>query len=204
MTKLDLYLTGVGGQGIGMLSEVLIRAADHAGLAAKGVDTHGLAQRGGVVVSYLRIGNHAHSPLIEPGKADLVVALERHEALRGMQTMLKDAGALIYYNTVWQPLNVRRQKAQEVSTDTILQSAQARGITVYEVACVSLPDQRMQNMALLGGISQQELIEGVTTEHYIAAMEDLMQGAMLEANLDVFQSGCRIPSVTTPHLHRER
>ena len=170
MRKLDIYLTGVGGQGIGLLSEVLIRAADHAGLTVKGVDTHGLAQRGGVVVSYLRIGNHAHSPLIEPGKADLVVALERHEALRGMQTMLKDAGALIYYNTVWQPLDVRLQKEDEVSPDDIRQKAQERQITVYEVSCVSLPDQRMQNMALLGGIAQQELIDGVTIDHYKTAM----------------------------------
>lgn len=197
MKKLDIYITGVGGQGIGMLSEVLIRAVDHAGLVTKGVDTHGLAQRGGVVVSYLRIGDHAHSPLIEPGKADLVVALERHEALRGMQAMLKDTGALIYYNTVWQPLGVRLQEDVEVSSDDIRQKAEDRKITVYEVSCVTLPDERMQNMALLGGIAQQELIEGVTDDHYIAAMEDLMRGGMLAANLDVFQSGCRIPSATT-------
>jgi len=198
MTKLDIYMTGVGGQGVGMLSEVLIRAADHAGLIAKGVDTHGLAQRGGVVVSYLRIGKGLYSPLIEPGQADLVVALERHEALRGLQTMLKTRGKLIYYNTVWQPLDVRLLKEAEVSEGTIWRHAKARGITVYKVSCVSLPDERMQNMAILGGIAQQDLIKGVTPDHYKAAMGDLMGGAMLEANLDVFQSGCRIPSVATP------
>lgn len=194
MRKLDIYLTGVGGQGIGMLSEVLIRAADHAGWSTNGVDTHGLAQRGGVVVSYLRIGDHAYSPLIEPGKADLVIALERHEALRGMQTMLKDAGTLIYYNTVWQPLGVRLKEDVEVSSDEIGQKAEARQITVYEISCVTLPDERMQNMALLGGVAHQGLIEGVTNDHYKAAMGDLMQGTMLEANLEVFQSGCQIPS----------
>lgn len=198
MTKLDIYITGVGGQGIGMLSEVLIRAADHAGLTVKGVDTHGLAQRGGVVVSYLRIGKGAHSPLIEPGQADLVVALERHEALRGMQTMLKRGGHLIYYNTVWQPLDVRLKKTPEVSTDDIVQNAQARDITVYEVSCVSLPDERMQNMAVLGEITRQELIPEVTREHYQAAMGDLMPHAMLAANLEVFLSGCHVPSKAVP------
>ncbi|MBW2538534.1 MAG: 2-oxoacid:acceptor oxidoreductase family protein, partial [Deltaproteobacteria bacterium] len=54
MNSFNVYMTGVGGQGIGLLSEILLRAADHAGHTVKGVDTHGLAQRGGIVVSSLR------------------------------------------------------------------------------------------------------------------------------------------------------
>ena len=84
MDNFNIYLTGVGGQGIGLLSEILIRAADHAGHRVKGVDTHGLAQRGGIVVSRIRIGDRVHTPLIPAGEADLVIALERHEALRGL------------------------------------------------------------------------------------------------------------------------
>ena len=56
MNAFNVYMTGVGGQGIGLLSEILLRAADHAGHTVKGVDTHGLAQRGGIVVSSLRFG----------------------------------------------------------------------------------------------------------------------------------------------------
>ena len=79
----DIYMTGVGGQGIGLLAEALARAVDRAGLSVRGCDTHGLAQRGGIVSSHLRIGASAHSPLVSPGRADLVIALEgqtcRHE-----------------------------------------------------------------------------------------------------------------------------
>ena len=57
---MNIYLIGVGGQGIGLLSEVLIRAADHAGFGVTGVDTHGLAQRGGIVVSQIKIGDTIH------------------------------------------------------------------------------------------------------------------------------------------------
>ena len=53
MKKFNIYLTGVGGQGIGLISEILLRAADYAGFNVKSVDTHGLAQRGGIVVSQI-------------------------------------------------------------------------------------------------------------------------------------------------------
>ena len=119
MKTFNIYLTGVGGQGIGLLSEVMLRAADYAGLPVKGVDTHGLAQRGGVVVSHLRCGDNVYSPLIQEGDADMVVALERHEALRGTNSFLKNGGTLVYYNTVWQPLEVRLNKAEEVKEATI-------------------------------------------------------------------------------------
>ena len=100
MAAFNIYLAGVGGQGIGLLSEIILRAGDHAGLTVKGVDTHGLAQRGGIVKSQIRIGRHVHSPLIPEGEADIVLALERHEALLAMNLALKNNGTLVYYNAV--------------------------------------------------------------------------------------------------------
>ncbi len=64
MNAFNIYLCGVGGQGIGLLSEVLLRGGDYAGLKAKAVDTHGLAQRGGIVVSHLRFGSSVFSPMV--------------------------------------------------------------------------------------------------------------------------------------------
>ena len=113
--KFDIFVIGVGGQGIGLLSEALIRAADHAGKTVRGVDTHGLAQRGGMVASHVRIGAGAHSPLVMAGQAEMVVALERHEALRGMNLYLQDGGTLVYYDAVWQPLDVRLKKQAQVA-----------------------------------------------------------------------------------------
>ncbi|HSO18190.1 MAG TPA: 2-oxoacid:acceptor oxidoreductase family protein, partial [Desulfosarcina sp.] len=107
MKTFDIHLAGVGGQGIGLISEIILRAADHAGHPVKSVDTHGLAQRGGIVVSQIRIGEPAFSPLIAPGRAHLAICLERHEALRAAGTALREGGSLVYYDTVWQPLSVR-------------------------------------------------------------------------------------------------
>lgn len=187
MQSFTIYLCGVGGQGIGLLSEILLRASDYAGYTAKAVDTHGLAQRGGTVISQIRLGSVVFTPLIPERTADLVVSLERHEALRGVQTALRDKGTLIYYNSALQPLGVRLGKEPEISAANIDKICTQRGITVHCVSRTDLPDPRMQNMVVLSGIHRNGLIPGLQTEHVLQAMDDLLSGAMLEANLRIFR-----------------
>jgi len=187
MKVFNIYLTGVGGQGIGLISETILRAADHAGHRVKSVDTHGLAQRGGIVVSQIRMGEAIYSPLIPSRTADLVVSLERHEALRGAETMLKENGDLIYYDTVWQPLSVRLNEAGEIRGDDIRRRCSQRGIRVLSVFDPNLPDIRMQNMAVLGDIVRHRLIPDVGRRHFRSAMNDLMAGKMLERNQAIFE-----------------
>ena len=186
MNAFNIYLTGVGGQGIGLISEIILRAADHAGHPVKSVDTHGLAQRGGIVVSQIRIGDQVFSPIIPAGQADLVISLERHEAIRAAGTVLKDKGRLIYYNTVWQPLSVRLNQAAEIAENDIRDRCRARGIQVISVFHAGLPDIRMQNMAVLAEIHRHRLIPGIDLKHYRDAMADLMSGSMLEKNRALF------------------
>lgn len=187
MKSFNVYLIGVGGQGIGLLSEVLLRAADHAGHTVKAVDTHGLAQRGGVVISNLRLGSNVFSPIIPEGQADLLVALERHEALRGLNAALKDRGTLVYYDTVWQPLGVRLKQAAEVDEDTIHRVCETRRIREFRMRHAGLQDARMQNMVVLAAIGRHGLIPGIHQNHYRSALEDLLQGEMLQKNLSVFE-----------------
>lgn len=188
MNTFNIYLCGVGGQGIGLLSEVLLRGGDYAGLQAKAVDTHGLAQRGGIVISHLRFGEQAHSPMVAAREADLVVALERHEALRGMDFALKDGGTLIYFNTVLQPLGVRLGSDEEVSAEQIHAACSARKITCLTVENPDLDDPRMQNIAVLAHINKHALIPKLTKEHMLHALEDLMDGPVLEKNRALFNS----------------
>jgi indolepyruvate ferredoxin oxidoreductase beta subunit len=186
MKGFNIYLTGVGGQGIGLISEIILRAADHGGHPVKSVDTHGLAQRGGIVASQIRMGGQVFSPLIPDGQADLVVALERHEALRAAGTVLKANGSLIYYNTVWQPLSVRLNEAAAVTEKDIHDLCSRRGIRLTAVFQADLPDIRMQNMAVLADVHRHGLIPGIGLDHYRSAMADLMAGTMLERNTAVF------------------
>lgn len=188
MDVFNIYMAGVGGQGIGLLSEVLLRAADYAGYTVKAVDTHGLAQRGGIVVSQLRIGTTVYTPLISANAADLVIALERHEALRALHAALKDGGTLIYYDTVWQPLDVRLKDAQQVSVSQLEAEGRRRQVTVVKVQKPDLAESRMQNMVVLAHIDRLALIRGITGEHYRQAMQDLMAGTMLTENLALFNN----------------
>lgn len=182
MNEMNIYITGVGGQGIGMLSEILVRAVSHAGYKFKGVDTHGLAQRGGIVVSQLRIGDNIHSPLIKTGDADLVISLEKNEALRAIDSMLKKGGTVVWYDTSWQPLPVRTGQNEEVTTETVNTLAKEKKVKNIRVFKENLPDTRMQNIALLSEILKNKMIPGLEISHCEKAMKELMNEKLFIKN----------------------
>lgn len=183
---MNIYIIGVGGQGIGLLSEVIIRAADYAGLPVRGADTHGLAQRGGTVSSCIRIGSHAHSVLIQAGCADMVIALERNEAFRGLNSHLRDGGTLVYYDTQWQPLLVRLGKEPLLTSEDISGECMRRNIQEYRIEPTKLSNPKMQNIALLATLAKCNSIPEITASHYEQALKDLLAGNKLEQNLSLF------------------
>lgn len=184
MKRFDIYMAGVGGQGIGLLSEAVLRAADYAGHVVCGVDTHGLAQRGGMVESFVRIGSPVTTPLFRRGRASLVMALERTEAYRAAENYARPGGTLIYYDASWQPLSVRLGNDEAIRPGEVEECC-AR----LEVRCVpvttAVPDPRMQNVALLAVLAREKLIPGVENEHYRKALKDLLPGRVLEENLRI-------------------
>lgn len=186
MNPYNIHITGVGGQGIGLLSQALLRGIDHAGITAMAVDTHGLAQRGGVVVSRIRCGDKIHSPLIMKNRADLVLAMEVHEALRGLEGALKKGGTLVYLDVSWQPLPVRLGKDKEITSEDLQRACEIIGATAIRVDTRAMADTRMQNMALLGTLAKRQIIPGLVKENYDAALNDLLSGDLLKKNRAVF------------------
>jgi len=188
MDKFDIYISGVGGQGIGLLSELIACAIDHSGQRIIGADTHGLAQRGGMVSSHIRIGENVYSPLIGKNRADLCVSLERHEALRAMNDYLKDSGTLVYYDAIWQPLDVRLRKLKQVENEKISDEAKRRRIKHFKVFEQNLEDSRMQNVVVSALICKQSLIPSLKREHFLDALDDLMKSDTLEKNKKLFEN----------------
>ncbi len=186
----NIYITGVGGQGIGFLAEAIARAADKAGLEVRGCDTHGLAQRGGAVASFVRIGEGCHSPLVREGDAHLVIALERCEALRAARDWLSPKGNLVWYDTSWQPLPVRLGEEAPIEAPEIEAICAALGAGHVRVPGGSLGDPRMQNCATLGAVARAGLIPGLDMGNYEEALADLMEGAVLAENLALLLGGC--------------
>ena len=186
MKFFNIHITGVGGQGIGLLSQTLLRGIDHAGITAIAVDTHGLAQRGGIVVSQIRCGGQVHSPLIMKNSADLVLGMEIHEAARGASLALKKGGTLVFLDVSWQPLSVRLGQNTEIKAEDVAKACEIMSAVPIRVEIKTMEDARMQNMALLGAVSKNALIPGVAKIHFDEALEDLLSGDMLKKNRAVF------------------
>ncbi len=187
MKAMNLYLCGVGGQGIALLGEVLSRACLAAGYQVRSVETHGLAQRGGIVVSHLRIGQSVFYPMTPPGEADLVIALERLEGLRGATSMLKPGGTLVYYNAVQQPQMVRSGQAPYPNDDDLASPLKEKRIKVEKVFVQGIPDVRMSNVALLGRLASLDLVEGLSADILRETLQAVLPPHALEANLSVFE-----------------
>ena len=188
MKAYNIHITGVGGQGIGLLSQALLRGIDHAGINTIAVDTHGLAQRGGIVVSMIRCGDKIHSPMIMENSADLVLGMEIHEAMRGLEMALKKGGTLVYLDVSWQPLGVRLGLNSELTKKDIQAACESAGAVAVKVDTRAMDDSRMQNMALLGTIAKHRIVPGVSKENYGAALEDLLSGEMLSKNRAIFDA----------------
>lgn len=185
----NIYLCGVGGQGIGLLSLALAQAAQRSGLQVLACDTHGLAQRGGVVSSHVRLGGDALTPLVPEGGADLVVALERLEALRGAAQYLKKGGKVIYFNTAYQPVSVRTGQAQYPSAEKVAEEVAAMGGSVLSVELSEDSDPRMQNSALLGRLDAAGFIPGLTPGILEEVVKEIVPAAVMEKNLELFRAG---------------
>ena len=105
MKKMDLLVTGVGGQGVVLASDIIGEAALASGLDVKKTDTLGMAQRGGSVVSHVRMAPKVWSPLIKEGQVELLLAFEKLEAARWSHYLCPD-GVAIINNYEQPPLSV--------------------------------------------------------------------------------------------------
>lgn len=187
MKTMNIYLCGVGGQGIGMLSDVLALACRQAGYQIKGCDTHGLAQRHGTVVSHLRVGDRLHVPRVPAGEADVVVGLERLEALRAASSMLKESGTLVYYDSVYQPIHVRMGVEKYPPAEELEAVAREKKVELHRVYLESLTDPRMQNVALLGRLASLEVIPKVGVDVVENALKQKLPEKIMEMNLAVYR-----------------
>ena len=122
-------------------------------------------------------------PSIAEGSADLVVALEIHEAVSGSRAYLREGGTLVWFDASWQPLQVRLGQARAATEADVEEAAALRGARVVRVGQEAVTDPRMQNVAVLAAICRQGLVPGLKLEHVRSALSDLMSGPALTANL---------------------
>ena len=98
--EINIIICGVGGQGVVLVSELLGSAAVRGGVAVKGSEVLGMAQRGGSVFSNLRLGGDVIAPMTPEGKCDVLIAVEPSEALRNIQYLAKNSVVVLNTTTV--------------------------------------------------------------------------------------------------------
>lgn len=151
--RIDIVICGVGGQGIILASNVLCHAAFLEGNDIKKSEVHGMAQRGGSVITHVRIGDKIYSPLIEQGNSDIVLAFEKLEAMRYIHYLKKDGTAIINDHKI-PPMSVLTGAAQY--PENIENKLNRHGKIYYVDAAkvaLDLGNIRTVNIILLGVLS---------------------------------------------------
>ncbi|MGI5824831.1 MAG: 2-oxoacid:acceptor oxidoreductase family protein [Bacillota bacterium] len=115
---LDIYLVGVGGQGILTIADFICQAALANDIAVSYFPTKGMSQRGGFVKAQIRLGKPTAGPSIPSGSADMAIAMENSEALKALRYLKKD-GEFVLYGGIWQPTDVMLKKAPYPETEGI-------------------------------------------------------------------------------------
>ncbi len=157
----NIAISGVGGQGVLTLAELLAKAALREGLNVRVGEIHGMAQRGGHVVCTVRIGDDAKGPIIDAGAADLLVGFEPVETLREIH-LVKKGGYVLMSSHVQYPVAVSMGKAEYPDHKEILASIKKFTDKIIEInahkIAVEAGNPRALNMVMFGGIIGTNLV----------------------------------------------
>ena len=152
---INVAITGVGGQGVLTLAEILAKAALADSLNVRVGEIHGMAQRGGHVVCTVRIGDGAKDPIVDPGTAHLLVGFEPIETLREIRIIAED-GCVLLSSHIQYPVAVSMGKAEYPDHEEIISGIKKFTSNILEVDAMALAQKAGSslslNMVMLGGI----------------------------------------------------
>jgi len=187
--KLDTVFSGVGGQGVVVLSDIYCEAAMIDGFDVAKAEIHGMAQRGGSIVAYARIGDKVESPLIETGKADVLVGFEMLETARAVPT-LKNNGDIVV-NMKYIPPSCSVSDIKPKKTEELLQILKSKG-KVHEVDGAGIAEKLgnllVVNTILLGALSALPDVP-VKQEAFQQAIAGRIKEKYINLNLKAFEQG---------------
>ena len=156
MKALNFVLTGVGGQGILLSSDILCHVGMAVGYDVKKTDVHGMAQRGGSVISHVRLADEVFSPVVPVGAAHYLLAFEKLEASRWVHFLRRDGVAVVNDEAIpTLALAVSPAPYPEDASIAKLLRAQAREVSLVPATAlaVELGNPRVANVVLLGTLS---------------------------------------------------
>ncbi len=184
---INIILTGVGGQGILMASEIISEAAVQAGYDVKKSEVHGMAQRGGSVNSHVRFGEKVYSTLVTKGDCDLLLGFEKLEALR-MASFVKKDGNIIVNNQRINPSTVIIGSATYPENIEETLKGHFKSVTFMDALRIGQQagNPRTANTAMLGAASR---LLDIPADIWEKVIIQRVPERAIEANLKSFQMG---------------
>ena len=183
----NIMIVGVGGQGALLASKTLGQVLLDAGYDVKVSEVHGMSQRGGSVVTYVRYGKKVYSPIIDKGQADYVVSFELLEAARYTE-YFKEGGRIVVNTQQIEPMPVITGAAKY--PENLVEKMTEAGFKVDAMDCLSLAKEagstKSVNIVLMGRLSKYMDFQ---EEAWLKALEKLVKPQFLEMNKKAFSLG---------------
>lgn len=187
MTK-NIMIVGVGGQGSLLASKLLGHLLLSEGYDVKVSEVHGMSQRGGSVVTYVRFGEKVYSPVIDRGQADFIVSFEKLEAARYLEYLRED-GRIVVNTQEIDPMPVITGAMQY--PENLVEKMEALGAKVDAMDCLSLAEQagsaKAVNIVLMGRLSRY--FDEIPLEKWQQAIRECVPAKFLELNQKAFLLG---------------
>ncbi len=187
MNTKSIMIVGVGGQGSLLASKLLGRLLVDEGYDVKVSEVHGMSQRGGSVVTYVRFGKKVYSPIITEGEADLIISFEKLEAARYAKYLKKDGRIVVNLQQI-DPMPVIIGAAEY--PENVLDELTAKGIKIEALDALSLAEKagssKAVNIVLMGKAAKHF---DIPYEKWIAAIENTVAPKFIEMNKTAFELG---------------
>jgi len=187
MNQTSIMIVGVGGQGTLLASRLLGAAFLSQGHDVKVSEVHGMSQRGGSVVTYVKFGEAIASPIVDAGEADFILAFEQLEAARWLP-FLKPGGKLIVNTQRIDPMPVVTGAAEY--PQGIIEALVAGGAHVQALDALALAEQagsaKAVNVVLLGALARQM---DIPREVWLEAVRGTVKPQFAQMNLTAFELG---------------
>ncbi len=186
MNTYSVMIVGVGGQGTLLASRLLGNAVISAGYDVKVSEVHGMSQRGGSVITYVRYGEEVNSPIIEKGEADLIIAFEQLEAARYLP-FLKKGGKMVVNTQKIDPMSVVTGVAEypQGVIEKLQEKADVTALDALSLA-VEAGSPKAVNVVLMGVVAKHM---GFTKEAWEKVVEETVPAKFKELNLKAFELG---------------
>lgn len=182
----NIMIVGVGGQGTLLTSRILGKLATRAGYDVKLSEVHGMAQRGGSVVTFVRFGEKVAEPIVEAGQADVLIAFERLEALRYLHFLKKD-GVVVVNDLRIDPITVVTGAASYPAgiLETLKNSRRTIAVNATEEA-KKLGVPRAFNVVVLGAAARHM---NFAKEDWLRVIETTVPPKTVDINKKAFETG---------------